>query len=247
MAAEPASTGGPVLDPNVMLDTPHTPSRRPAAPSVGTSPMAKRLMAHVQVSAPIAPQNMGIGEITSILQKIASQQDQDHLWMAEIVKTVQDHAERIDQNIIDHVTLKKDLVKTVTTVAANDVFIKKELGKNDTELKQHIANQIGELDVSLRGVYARVDQGLRDDTKAEIAKLNANINTVAAGDGQAGGVISGLVTSMETRVSHMDTLIMETNITLKSEQMKVHNMGQTLSQSMAALVSKSELVDSKLQ
>ena len=132
-------------------------------------------------------------------------------------------------------------------MAANDVFIKKELVNNYLELKEYIANQIHELDVNLKGVYARVDQGLRDDTKAEMAKLNLKINTVAAGDGQAGGVISGLVTSLESKVSHMDTLIMETNITLKSEQMKVHNMGQTLSQSMAALVSKSELVDSKLQ
>ena len=98
MAAEPVQTGGPVLDQNAMMnDAPITPSRRPTAPTLGTSPMAKRLMAHVQVSAPTAPQNMGITEITSILQKIANQQDQDHLWMAEIVKTIKDHAERIDE------------------------------------------------------------------------------------------------------------------------------------------------------
>ena len=35
--------------------------------------------------------------LSAILQKIATQQDADHVWMAEIVQTVKDHAERIDR------------------------------------------------------------------------------------------------------------------------------------------------------
>ena len=125
MAAEPVQSGGPVLDPMAGIGEALTPSRRPVPPSIGTSPMAKRLMAHIQVPTPTAPQNMGIGEITAIMQKIVNQQDQDHLWMAEIVKTVQDHAERLDENTMNAATLKKDLIRTVTAVAANDTATKK--------------------------------------------------------------------------------------------------------------------------
>ena len=148
MVAEPASSGGPsgpVLDPQAMSDTnlPITPSRRPAAPSIGTSPQAKRLMAHVQVQMPTSPQNLGIGEITAILQKMAQQQDEDHIWMSSIVQTIQDHAERIDATTFNHLAIKKDLITTVETVRKNDANMKQELYENDMNLKKCINSGLG--------------------------------------------------------------------------------------------------------
>jgi hypothetical protein len=97
----PAS-GIPVGADALMGATAEPPNAVRAAPTTGESPQAKRpSKRETAPSAPAATQDMTTAELTHAVQGILSQQDRDGRWMEVIRDVVEDHAKRLDDEVLE--------------------------------------------------------------------------------------------------------------------------------------------------
>ena len=96
-------------------------------------------------------------EIVAAINRLASQQNLDRMWMTTVEQAITDHAEHIDKCIgMTQIgenglhQLKLDLQMLAASADGNDTSIKKVINDNDAAMKKIIEHRVTALDEMLK-------------------------------------------------------------------------------------------------